>query len=202
MSRRDGKKAAMREAIARAEGEVAAMHARAGGDQGELPDLFPVPTTGSAEYARMLQLAVRRRQGTGRPKGAQNAGTKEFRDYLLRHGVSPLEAMMRWALHTPITLAAELGCSPLEAFDRLKALWAELAPYLHQRMPLAVQVDQRTAGVLVLGQLTPDHARALGDQLGVAGLRLVGGQIEQNQEVSGDDAEQSHGGKSHDDATG
>lgn len=119
------------EAIAAAAGDLA----KADGDQ--LP-LFEVPTrAGDGEADALLRArigaAVARaegeRRGPGRPKGSGNRATVELRQFLLARGRHPLEAMMRWSMHTPDSLALELGCSKLEAFDRLVGLQKELAPY-------------------------------------------------------------------------
>jgi uncharacterized protein with von Willebrand factor type A (vWA) domain len=50
----------------------------------------------------------------------------------------PLERRFRYAMHTPETLAIELGCTKLEAFDRLEKLWADLSTYFYAQQ---AQVD-------------------------------------------------------------
>lgn len=127
------------DAVAAAAGAVATV------DQVEQLPLFAVPTHGRAERVnvgaieRATAEAEGVRRGPGRPKGAENRATREWRDYLLRRGEHPLEWMMRWSMHTPESLAAELGCTKAEAFDRLAKLRTELAPYF---MPKMQPVDE------------------------------------------------------------
>jgi hypothetical protein len=195
MSADEGKRSVMRDAIAAAGAEHRELVKPA-----EQLELMAVPTRFTGARADALQLALRHRHGAGRPPGAQNLGTKEFREYLLGRGVSPLQQMMQWAMHTPTSLAAELQCSRIEAMKLLKDLWGELAPYLHQRMPLAVEVDQRTAGVLILGHISADQAAAIGARMGVAALELRPNEIEENPTNSTVEGEPSHGVASHDEA--
>jgi hypothetical protein len=192
----EGKRGVMREAVRAAATEHQANAAAAAGNQVEL---FPAPTRHTGRRADALQLALRDRAGAGRPPGSGNLATKEFREFLLARGVSPLVQIMRWSMHTPTSLAAELGCTRLEAFDRLKDLWGELAPYLHQRMPQAVEVDQRSAGMLILGAITADQAREIGRRWGVSDLQLVAQEVQQNQAVSSAGDEKSQAAQSQED---
>lgn len=98
--------------------------------------MFQVPTRFSGDRAEHLQRALetRRNDGPGRPAGSENKATADFRKYLLGRGKSPLESLMQWSLHTPTTLAAELQCSRLEAFEMLLKVWADLSPYLHSKL--------------------------------------------------------------------
>ncbi len=125
-----GRRAVLGDAMAAASADVAAAHDAAAGDQ--LP-LFDVPTRflgARADAARAAGAAHR----AGRPAGAVNKSTAALRRYLLARGVHPLQALMQWALHTPESLAQELGCTRLEAFREWKALQAELAPYFAARV--------------------------------------------------------------------
>lgn len=196
MSADEGKRAVVREAVKAAAGEVRATHTAARGEQ---LDLIAAPTRFNDARGDHLQLALREHHGPGRPAGAENLATKEFREYLLARGVSPLMQIMRWSTHTPTSLAAELKCTRLEAFRLLMDLWGELAPYLHQKMPQAVEVDARTAGMLILGAITADQAQQIGRKWGVPDLQLAAQEVQQNQPLLEADAEKSHGGKSHED---
>jgi hypothetical protein len=81
------------------------------------------------DEAKVKEVAERER-AAGRPKGAQNLLTRETREMMLRSGVHPLLAMMRWGSLSPEEMANRLGIKTVEAFDRLFALWRETAPYL------------------------------------------------------------------------
>lgn len=70
----------------------------------------------------------------GRPEGAQNRVTKDVKTLINRLLGDPLLEQANWARHTPESLARVLGCTKLEAFDRLMQIHRELAPYLHARL--------------------------------------------------------------------
>lgn len=159
----------------------------------ELP-LFALPGRAAPIDAPARERAIEARK-RGRPPGAVNRSTKELREYLLRRGVNPLQAMMEWALHSPESLSRELGCTPLEAFDRLKSLWEALAPYIAPRM-VAVDEDGQALPLLQLvigGQRLAPSAGS--EPPWITQLR----QIEQNQQVSGAPADVSHASASHQD---
>lgn len=197
MSADEGKRGVLRDAVKAAAGEFSATHTAA---RGEALELFPVPTRHSGSRADALQLALRDRAGAGRPPGAGNLATKEFRDFLMARGVSPLVQIMRWSMHTPTSLAAELQCSRVKAFELLKDLWAELAPYLHQKMPQAVEVDQRSAGILILGAINANQVAEIGRRWGVSDLQLVAQEMQQNQDVSEGAGDKSQAPQSHEES--
>lgn len=132
MSGDNGRAAVLGEALNGVDGVIASARAAADGEELEL---FPLPGARAGEAAAVRAIEAGKR---GRPPGAVNKSTAELRKYLLARGVNPLQAMMQWALHTPESLANELGCTRLEAFDRLRALWEGLAPYF---VPKMVPVD-------------------------------------------------------------
>jgi hypothetical protein len=185
MSAGTGQAGVVAEAVSGVGAEIAS--ARAAAD-GEIVDLFPLPGCERGVNdgaARERAIDARKR---GRPPGAANKSTKDLREYLLRRGVNPLQAMMEWALHTPESLAAELGCTRLEAFDRLAGVWRELAPYFAAKM---VPVDDE-------GRPLPMFAM----QFGVFGGRPeTGGQAPwlylQNQGLGDAASALSHGEPSH-----
>lgn len=77
----------------------------------------------------------------GRPAGSRNKRTEEWVAYLLGRYRSPLVMLAETYSRTTASLAAELQCKKSEAFDiQVKAATA-LAPYLHQKLPQAVEVD-------------------------------------------------------------
>jgi|GEM_PF-4273285 len=189
-----GRKSVTAEFVGAAKAEYEADRARA---EGEQPSLFPAPTRFSGPRADALNLALREHHGPGRPAGSPNKSTEEWRQFLLGHGVSPLVQMMRWSLMTPTALAAELKCERLEAFDRLKSLWVELAPYTNQQLPRAVEIAGASAGMLVLGVITAEQKADIEQNFGPEALRLVENKGEENQAVMIDVTPQSHEGKSH-----
>lgn len=122
--------------------------------------LFPAAELGALPEGRTARQAVLRGpRGPGRPAGARNKATLEWRDYLLQRYGSALIGLAEIAARSPADLALELGCKPLEAFDRqLKAL-IELAPYEHGKMPVEVKISS-TVPLLILG----DPSEILGEQ--------------------------------------
>ena len=111
----------------------------------------------------------------GRPAGSVARATAEWRAMLLRRYRSPLIGLAE-TFNRPVgELAATLGCTAYEAFQlQLKAM-TELAPYLHGKMPTALQLDG--APTVAVGiALTPQMAAAIG--VHGAGLK-----IEEYQEV-------------------
>jgi hypothetical protein len=83
----------------------------------------------------------------GRPAGAQNLATRQVKEFCRRvFGIDPMVEGFRWAQHTPDSLALELGCTRLEAWDRLEALRRDLMRYFYAPM-VAVDEDGRPAPV-------------------------------------------------------
>lgn len=79
------------------------------------------------------------RRGRGRPPGSKNRSTSEWSRYILSRYRSPLLAMAEVAQAKPSELSLELGCDQTEAIKIILQAAATLAPYLHQKQPLAVQ---------------------------------------------------------------
>ncbi len=88
------------------------------------------------------------KRGAGRPKGALNKTTQWWRDYLLgKHG-SPLERLAEIYARPVGLLAKEIGCSAFDALKLQIIAAKELAPYVHQKLP--VQVDLGDKGLVNL----------------------------------------------------
>lgn len=134
---------------------VAAAMAEAGPMIGavEVERLLPLGDAMAIEAARegrRIDQAVDLVRKAGRPKGAVNKRTAVMRDYLLTRYPHPGEALAQ-AYSRPVeVLAAELGCSKLEAFQAQVRAAAELLPYIESKMPVAVAVDARGAISLVI----------------------------------------------------
>lgn len=149
---------------------------------------------------------VLRARGAGRPPGAQNLATRDVREFIRKVIGDPMVESARWMIHTPETLARELGCTLLEAFDRLQGLreallpffYAKLAPTDQEGRPVVPQFNMVVGGHVVGAGGTPpwmddpEVARALA-------ARVVN--AEQDQGLSEPAADVSHEGKSHDGAT-
>lgn len=106
-------------------------------DAGEQLDMMPIPTRFEGEKAAETRTKLEHHhagRGGGRPAGRQNNATQELRRYLLARGADPLVEMMRWSLHTPATLAGELGCTMLEAHREIQRMREWLSQFLHPRL--------------------------------------------------------------------
>lgn len=93
---------------------------------------------------------VARKRGRGRPPGALNRRNAKFRDQILALAPHPALALAR-AYSTPLeTLAAQLECTKLEAYQVAVRAAAELLPYVESKMPTAVALKQTHDLVLVM----------------------------------------------------
>lgn len=93
----------------------------------QLP-LLPVVGASEAERPR-----------PGRPAGSVARHTAEWRQLILTRYRSPLVAMAETYSRPVEELAKELGCTRREAFEIQMRAAAELAPFVHSKMPIAVQ---------------------------------------------------------------
>jgi hypothetical protein len=121
----------------------------------------------------------------GRPAGARNKRTQEWVSYILGQYRSPLVVLAETYSRPVAELAAELGCDKLEAFKAQQAAAAALAPYLHQRQPMAVEVAATTRGLLLIGDLGSD---GLADALSLPLAETI-----ENQRLSDGDPDKSDG---------
>ena len=95
-------------------------------------------------------VAVAERRGRGRPRGALNRRNAKFREQLLALAPHPALALAR-AYSTPVeTLAAQLGCSKLEAAQLGIRAAAELLPYIEGKQPTQVELTRRNDVVLIM----------------------------------------------------
>lgn len=124
------------------------------------------------------------RAGPGRPAGSRNKRTTEWTDYILSRHRSPLLFLAETYTRPVEDLARELGCKLEEAFKHQITAAKELAPYVHQKQPVALQVDQHNVVQLVVEAPRPGDQAALPAE---AGLVVIEGEIVEKQEVSGSD---------------
>lgn len=94
----------------------------------------------------------------GRPPGARSKRTDAWVDYLLSRYRSPLVGLAEVYSRPLKELAAELNCTLHEAMQMQLVAMKELAPYLHQKLPQALQIQADKAIPLVLAIMPPgDH---------------------------------------------
>lgn len=99
--------------------------------------------------ADQAKLPVKR--GPGRPPGAINTATKEMRDYLAANFTNPVIARARVMMMNPHDLALALGCTPLEAFDRIERAREYVGRFTNQELPKAIEIEGGGAVVLNIG---------------------------------------------------
>ena len=141
-----------------------------------------------------------RRSGPGRPRGSKNRTTTDLIRLIETTGRHPILAMAE-IVATPIEVIAKtLGCSKAVAAEYHRKVMADLAPYVAQKLPTAIQLQGGNAGMLVINTGAPV------DQAAIVGLamKLTSGEVklpvidhEENQALSGDDDAPSHDAPSH-----
>ena len=107
--------------------------------KGEQLALLPLPLDDD-DLADVGELADREERRRGRPKGAKNRRTEAWQQWLLSSYRSPLEMLCETYCMPATRLAEILGCSLLEAFKLQIMAAKEAGPYLHQKMPVAVDI--------------------------------------------------------------
>jgi hypothetical protein len=121
----------------------------------QLP-LLPIREVG-ADLAAEKEAA---RRGVGRPKGSINRSTEEWKNFILSQYRSPLIALAEIYSRPISELAKDLGkigsLTFAEARDLLQLQLQcakELAPYVHQKQPLAIDNKGESLMTLVIGAL-------------------------------------------------
>jgi hypothetical protein len=171
--------------------------AGAGAEADQLDMLMP-PTRASmtSDEAARVEATIKHDR-RGRPPGARNKTTREMLEFVRKTMGDPLLERFRWAAHTPESLAIVLGCSKLEAFDRLDKIRSELARYFYAQM---AQVDGQ--GNAVTPRLTMVFPGQSGQQIGADGVQqppwMYIAESQQNQRVIEQAADVSHSDVSHD----
>lgn len=106
----------------------------------ETLDLFTDPARAATDPREAARQALEAGRRSGRPRGSSNKRTAKWRDYLTSRYAHPLEVLASTISRTPAELAAELGCTRLEAFQLQQRAAAELAPYMESKMPTLAHV--------------------------------------------------------------
>lgn len=134
---------------------------------------------GKAEQLAMLPEPEKR--GPGKPPGARNRKTDEMVRYLNTFGQGPLVGLAKIVnairfgedgLPDFLELARALGMERKEAANFWRACAGELAPYMHQKLPIAVDVTGESAGSLVVVNLGAVQGDPKTDLAGLLGGRL------------------------------
>lgn len=147
------------------------------------------------------------RAGPGRPKGSINRKTMTLTAYYRARGFrDPIAAQAEFVSADPVALrdwfrehraAGDDGPTLFEVVQLQMKVADQLAPYLHGKQPIKVEVDDGRLPVLIIdlgggAMLSAPVGRYLP---GGEGALSIGAPIEENQEVTGDDGTKSHGGE-------
>ena len=148
------------------------------------------------------------RKPIGRPKGATNRKTKAFEQYFVAKGFrDPLVAAAQVVTEDPVALLAwfrthdRKGSKGLRLIDVIKLqleAGRDLAPYLHGKAPVRVQIEGQQLPMLVINTATNQHAEA--HRLLEGKARSIGRPEPETSEINDLDdggAGPSHGTKSH-----
>lgn len=99
--------------------------------------------------------------GRGRPPGSRNRATAELGQYLRQFGTDPLVGAMILQSEPPEVLAERWGCKVIEVIDRQLRSRELLAPYMHGKKPVAVDLTFTGVSDLFIEGVT--HSR---DEIG------------------------------------
>jgi hypothetical protein len=144
-------------------------------------DLIPVsPTIGGEAGAAVAAL-----RKAGRPPGARNRSTEEWRRHLLSKYTSPLEVLVATAASNAEDLAQDLHCTRAAAQAmRIQAASAAL-PYLHGKLP--IEVNARGVTALVIIREGEDGALPQSETITIVPSPAADAESEQNQGSSASD---------------
>lgn len=166
---------------------------------GEQAALFPLSPVESGEEARNRGIQGR---GAGRPPGATNKSTAAWREFLLTRYSSPLQGLAEIANRPLMDLARELNCGMVPGFDKVMetlklqvTCMKELAPYVHSKMPIAIDAGEKGLINLVINNSGLTHNPE--GSHGFINAEFLKMEDEQNQSVSGDEKQNSNGGDSN-----
>lgn len=120
------------------------------------PDAAEVLAIQRARGGSMAEaVAEWRAQGArGRKPGAVNRSTADLARYLGQFGPDPAVKLMRMIARPVELLAAELGCTMAQAWDRQARVALDLMPYFHGKKPVAIDMTVKGDLHLAIAGLT------------------------------------------------
>ena len=126
------------------------------------PSLFPAAELATLPTDASRADALRQRKA-GRPPGAINRRTAAFRDYVLArsHGQHPVDGLIEAYLRPVHDLAAELGCTKLEAFNAQRDCRRVVLEYVEGKMPVSVDLSVRAGIPLIFEGFGGDETAAI-----------------------------------------
>ncbi|MBC7906909.1 MAG: hypothetical protein H7Y60_09210 [Rhodospirillaceae bacterium] len=136
--------------------------------------LFPAECLDDLPTSELDRRAALRATGPGRPKGATNKRTNDWKAYILARYRHPMEFLAETFSRSPHDLARELDCKPAEAYAVQAKCAAELLPYLEGKAPVQLQVDANLAS---FSFVLPEVAEAYWAAKDKAGPVLMDGPV-------------------------
>lgn len=133
------------------QGRAQAMAALRGEQLALLPSGIAIEDAGADDEAA-------KRSGPGRPPGSRNRSTNDWVDFIAARYRSPLLFLAEAYSRPAAQLAIELDCSRQKAFELQLDAAKNLAPYMHQKQPLAVAIS--ADGEITLMLVQPKAAAA------------------------------------------
>lgn len=156
---------------------------------GEQAALFPVKMQDDGGAVAPVKKA-------GRPAGSKNRSTEEWRNFLFARFRSPLVGLAEIAGMDVVELAKVLRfesdtrrAKPEELLELVKVQIAcrdKLAPYMHSKMPLAIQSEGGALINLNIGTAAGTTIQQVVEEVGGM-IEIIENQSEENQCFSGDD---------------
>lgn len=105
------------------------------------------------------------KRGRGRPPGSKNKRAEDWSDYILTQYRSPLILFAETYSRTIDSLKKELHCTAKEAFMIQMDAATRLAPYIHQKLPQAIEIETERGLInltMVVTQAYADVAKERG----------------------------------------
>lgn len=145
MSAATGAKSGLKAALDLALADPAASSApiEPGGEQ--LP-LLPAEAL-AVEIERENQAAILR--GPGRPKGSKNRKTEDWIDYINTNYGNPMVVLAKAMIEPLDQVRRALGGTLAEADKRRRECAEALLPFMHQKLPQAVELDKGIAQLVI-----------------------------------------------------
>jgi len=105
------------------------------------------------------------KRGPGRPAGSKNKRAEDWADYILTQYRSPLILFAETYSRSLESLQKELHCTAKEAFMIQMDAATRLAPYIHQKLPQAIEIETEKGLInltMVISDAYADVAKARG----------------------------------------
>lgn len=128
-----------------------------------------------AEQLDLLGLSMRDgKRPVGRPPGRRNVRTQRIAEFILSTVGDPAVELARMGMLGVDNLAAALGCSRAEAIVEKRLCLIAVLPYVHSRMPIAVDVRDHKVVSLTIVEGPTSGSDAAND----AGITVLDGVAE------------------------